>query len=61
MLRATSAFLETAEALQRRGINVKIITADPEIRYERIVNMVADGTVDATIVDANTAEIGAAR
>ncbi len=60
MLRANSAFRESAEALQSEGINVKIITADPEISYERIVNMVADGRVDATIVDANTAETGAA-
>lgn len=58
-LRAYSAFIETAKTLQRSGIDVTIETAKPDVSYEQIINMVADGDVDVTIVDATAAEIGA--
>ena len=58
-LRAFSIFEEVARSLQKNGIQVKIEIAPPEISYERIVNMVAAGEADATIVDASAAEVGA--
>lgn len=59
-LRAFSVFEEIAKSLQKSGVQVKIELADPQVSYEQIINMVAEGEVDATIVDASAAEIGAA-
>ncbi|MCK7595728.1 transporter substrate-binding domain-containing protein [Microbulbifer sp. CAU 1566] len=59
-LRAFSIFESIAKALQDSGIQVKIELAEPEVSYEQIVNMVAEGELDATIVDADAAEVGAA-
>ncbi len=58
-LRAYTIFEDIAKKLQQSGIRVKIEIADPEVSYERIINMVAEGEADATIVDASAAEIGA--
>lgn len=56
-LRAFSSFIETAKSLQKSGIDVKIKVADPEISYAQLVNMVNDGEVEATIIDAGAAKI----
>ena len=58
-LRAYTIFEDIAKELQKKGIKVKIKLADPEVSYERIINMVAEGDVDATIVDASAAEVAA--
>lgn len=59
-LRAFSIFEDIAKGLQQSGIQVKIDLAAPEVSYERIINMIAEGEADATIVDASAAEVGAA-
>ncbi len=56
-LRPTTAFVETAKTLQKRGIKLKIEFTPPEISYESIMNMVANGEADVTIVDAHAAKI----
>ncbi|TLM76174.1 transporter substrate-binding domain-containing protein [Microbulbifer harenosus] len=58
-LRAFTIFEDIAKSLQKSGIQVKIEIAAPEVSYERIVNMVAEGEADATIVDASAAEVSA--
>ena len=58
-LRAFSAFENIAKELQQKGIDVKIKLAAPAVSYEQIINMVAKGEVEATIVDASAAEVGA--
>ncbi|WP_299591879.1 transporter substrate-binding domain-containing protein [uncultured Microbulbifer sp.] len=59
-LRAFSIFEDIAKNLQKNGIKVKVKLADPEVSYEQIINMVAEGEADATIVDVSAAEISAA-
>lgn len=59
-LRKYSAFIDTALALGESGITVNIEVAEPATSYEKIINMVASGEADATIVDANAAEIESA-
>ncbi|MBB5209897.1 transporter substrate-binding domain-containing protein [Microbulbifer hydrolyticus] len=58
-LRAYSSFIETAKSLKKSGIDVKIEIAAPDISYEHLINMVADGELEATIVDAGAARIQA--
>ncbi|WP_288130409.1 transporter substrate-binding domain-containing protein [Microbulbifer sp.] len=58
-LRAYSSFIETARALQKSGIDLKIETADPDVSYAQLLNMVADGEIDATIADASAVKIAA--
>ena len=58
-VRAFSSFIETAKKLQQAGIKLKLDVADPDVSYEQLINMVADGEIAATIVDANAAEIAA--
>lgn len=57
-LRAFSIFEGVAKNLQKQGIKVKIQLAPEDVSYERLINMVADGEVEATLVDANDAEVG---
>lgn len=56
-LREFSSFIDTAKSLKEKGIDINIKIADPEISYERLINMVADGEIEATIADANAAKI----
>ncbi|GAB2517029.1 hypothetical protein GCM10008940_19430 [Microbulbifer agarilyticus] len=56
-LRAFSIFEEVAKDLQRQGISVNIELAPDDISYERLINMVADGEIEATLVDASDAEV----
>jgi membrane-bound lytic murein transglycosylase F len=56
-LRAFSSFIESAKVLRRSGIDVKVEVAEPEVSYQQIVNMIADGQLDATILDAHAAQI----
>ncbi len=56
-LRPTTAFVETAKALQKKGIKLKIEFTPPEVSYEAIMNMVASGEADMTIVDAHAAKV----
>ncbi len=57
LLRKYSSFVQTAQKLKAKGISVTVKIADPDTSYERIINMVAAGRADATIVDGSTAEI----
>ncbi|WP_250461938.1 transporter substrate-binding domain-containing protein [Microbulbifer litoralis] len=56
-LRAYSSFIKTAEAIRDSGIDVEIEVAPEEMSYSQIINMIADGELDATIVDAHAAKI----
>ncbi|WP_078084231.1 transporter substrate-binding domain-containing protein [Microbulbifer mangrovi] len=58
-LRAFSSFIETAQSLKKSGIDLTIKIAAPEISYAQLGNMVADGEVEATIVDTGAAKIAA--
>ncbi|SDZ89285.1 membrane-bound lytic murein transglycosylase F [Microbulbifer marinus] len=59
-LRAHTTFIDTAEALQQSGIDVKVEVAPADISYHRLINMVADGEIEATIVDSDFGEVEAA-
>lgn len=59
-LRAYSAFIETARALEEHIRDLEIEIAPPGMSYAQIINKVADDEFDATIEDAYIAEIQAA-
>ncbi|WP_295799610.1 transporter substrate-binding domain-containing protein [uncultured Microbulbifer sp.] len=52
-LRAGSAFIETAQRLRNKGIDVKIEIAPEDLSYGDIILGVANGNYDATIEDTN--------
>ncbi|WP_345548252.1 transporter substrate-binding domain-containing protein [Microbulbifer aestuariivivens] len=56
-LRPDSAFMNIAKKLQSEGIDVKIETAPEEYSFEDIVEGVANGELDATLEDANLADL----
>lgn len=57
-LRKYSVFEEVAKKLQKQGIKINIKLAPADVSYERLINMVASGEVEVTLVDANDAEMG---
>ncbi len=59
-LRAGSAFIDTAEALRKKGIDVKVEVAPEDITFGDIISGVASGEFDATLEDTNLAELKAA-
>ncbi|MFA0810044.1 transporter substrate-binding domain-containing protein [Microbulbifer epialgicus] len=58
-LRAYSSFIETAETLRDAGIDVDVRVAPPDMSQSQILSLIADGLVDATIVDSGRAKIEA--
>ncbi len=60
VLRAYSAFIDTAQTLQENGLDVEIKIAPPEESFAEVLNKVASGEYDATIEDGYIAEIQAA-
>ncbi|WP_193161101.1 transporter substrate-binding domain-containing protein [Microbulbifer hainanensis] len=58
-LRAFSPFSASAHALKETGLGVKVVVAPPDVSYLQLIAMVASGELDATIMDASTAEIEA--
>ena len=58
-LRAFSPFSASARELRETAPGVRIETAPPADSYMRLINQVAEGKLDATIMDANTAQIEA--
>ncbi|MFD1216008.1 MltF family protein [Microbulbifer celer] len=50
-LRAYSPFIATARALKNSGIDVTVEIAPPEMSIAEIINKIADGELDATIID----------
>ncbi len=59
-LRAGSAFIDTAQKLRQRGIDVTIEVAPDDVTFGDIVIGVANGEFDATLEDTNLAELQAA-
>ncbi|MFC6635331.1 transporter substrate-binding domain-containing protein [Microbulbifer taiwanensis] len=58
-LRAFSSFIKTAEIIKRSGINVEVETAPPGVSVSEIFNLIADGSLDATIADNDDIRIEA--
>ncbi|WP_105102940.1 transporter substrate-binding domain-containing protein [Microbulbifer pacificus] len=52
-LRAFSPFIATGRALQRSGIDVTVEIAPPEMAIAEILSKIAQGELDATIVDSD--------
>ncbi|WP_158078554.1 transporter substrate-binding domain-containing protein [Microbulbifer mangrovi] len=50
-LRAYSPFIATARAIKNSGIDVEVEVAPPDVAIAEIINKIADGELDATIVD----------
>ncbi|AOS98552.1 Membrane-bound lytic murein transglycosylase F precursor [Microbulbifer aggregans] len=60
VLRAYSAFIETAETLKENGLDVNIQIAPPDESFAEVLNKVAAGEYDATIEDGYIAKMQAA-
>ncbi|WP_428819310.1 transporter substrate-binding domain-containing protein [Microbulbifer sp. MCCC 1A16149] len=52
-LRAFSPFITTANAIKNSGIDVTVEVAEPEVSMAEIINKIAAGELDATIVDTD--------
>lgn len=52
-LRAYSPFIATARAIKNSGINVAVEIAPPEMSIAEIVNKIAEGVLDATVIDTD--------
>ncbi|WP_158681540.1 transporter substrate-binding domain-containing protein [Microbulbifer pacificus] len=59
ILRAFSPFSASAHALEKAGLGVNVELAPPQDSYMCLINKVAEGELDATIMDAHTAQIEA--
>jgi membrane-bound lytic murein transglycosylase F len=57
VLRKSSAYWETAEALQRLGVGVRLEAAPEDLDVEGIVARVASGEYDLTIADSHLLEL----
>lgn len=52
-LRAYSPFIATANTLRESGIDVEVNVAPPGVSIPQILNMIADGLLDATVADSD--------
>ncbi|AOS98551.1 Membrane-bound lytic murein transglycosylase F precursor [Microbulbifer aggregans] len=57
VLRAHSAFIETAQRLRQKGIDLEIEVAPEGTTFMEIIRGVAEGKFDATLEDSNLADL----